>query len=122
EDPRYEPPATPGFWSGRPSQPESFYADESRARVLVTETRTVLYPLATGVATIGSATASLVFASPEDESFRWLAGRPRQREATIESPPVHLRVRALPPGPPAGFDGAVGSFVAAWSADRDRTS
>jgi len=45
EDPDYTPPTTPGFWSERFRDPESYYASENNRRVLVTETRARLIPL-----------------------------------------------------------------------------
>src|SRR5439155_560729 len=49
EDPRYSPPPTPGFWAERPSEPGSYYGESGGARVLVTETRTRIYPLSAGI-------------------------------------------------------------------------
>jgi hypothetical protein len=40
---------------------------------------------------------------------------------TVRSRPFEVNVRELPGGAPAGFEGAVGRFTLAWSADRDRT-
>lgn len=123
EDPRYAPPATPGFWSEEASRPESYYADEGGRRVLVTETRTRLYPIAVGRTSIGEATASVALAAPGGVSdpLRWLRGQVPRRELTLKSAPVEVDVRPLPDGAPAGFDGAVGAFTATWSADRDET-
>ena len=121
EDPRYGPPSTTGFWAEPPSRPASYYAQEGDQRVLVTETRARLYPLAAGVATIGPAMAELVVASGNAfDPFQMLGGGRRRVE--LRSDPVPVRVRALPRGAPAGFDGAVGSLELAWSADRDHTS
>ena len=121
EDPRYGPPSTTGFWAEPASRPASYYAQEGNERVLVTETRTRLYPLAAGVATIGPAVAQLVLASGNSfDPFQWPGGGRRRIE--LRSDPVPVRVRPLPRGAPAGFDGAVGSFQLAWSADREHTS
>jgi len=40
----------------------------------------------------------------------------------VRSTPVKVHVRALPPNPPAGFDGAVGSMNIRWSSDRAHTT
>jgi hypothetical protein len=121
EDPRYGPPSTTGFWAEPASRPASYYAQEGDRRVLVTETRSRLYPLAAGVATIGSAAAELILASgPSFDPLQWPGGGRRRIE--VRSDPVPVRVRPLPGGAPPGFDGAVGSFGLAWSADRERTS
>lgn len=124
EDPQYTPPATPGFWSERFSEPESYYAAQGTQRVLVTETRARLYALAVGEATVGEAVASVALASPGPllDPFGWLGGRVPRRELTLKSAPVRVQVRALPPGAPPGFDGAAGSFTVSFTADRARTS
>lgn len=122
EDPRYTPPATPGFWAERSTPPESYYAGEAMTRVLVTETRSRLYPLAAGEAKIGEATAQLVLAQADRfDPLAWLNGMPARRAIEVRSTPATVRVRPLPPGAPAGFDGAVGRFGAHWQADRART-
>ena len=121
EDPRYGPPSTTGFWAEPPSRPSSFYAVEGDQRVLVTETRARLYPLAAGLATVGSAIAELTLAAGNAfDPFPWPGGG--RRRVQVHSEPVQVRVRALPRGAPPGFDGAVGSFDLAWSADRASTS
>jgi len=122
EDPQYTPPATPGFWTDKTSQPESYYADERSHRVLVTETRTRLYPLAAGTATVGEAAAALALATGADDPSTWIGGRVPRREVVVRSRPIPVRVRALPAGAPAGFGGAVGNLSARWSADRERTT
>lgn len=122
EDPQYVPPATPGFWAGKPSRPQSYYADEGNARVLVTETRTRIYPLASGDARIGQATASLALVVPGgNDPLRWLRGRVPRHEIHVASRPLAVHVRELPAGAPADFDGAVGSYTLSWSADRSST-
>ena len=122
EDPQYTPPATPGFWTDKSSQPESYYADEHRNRVLVTETHTRLYPLAAGIATVGEAEANLALATGANDPTTWIGGRPPRREEVVRSRPIQVRVRPLPAGAPDGFGGAVGNLSARWSADRERTT
>jgi hypothetical protein len=123
EEPNYVPPVTTGFWAETPSRPESYVASQAGRRVLVTETRARLVPLAPGIARIGSASVDLALArSGPADRLRWLSGRGGQRLLTVRSQPIEVRVRPLPPGAPAGFDGAVGTFVLRWSADRAATS
>lgn len=123
EEPAYAPPMTTGFWAETPSRPVSYYATQGGRRVLVTETRTRLYPLAPGLARIGPAGAGVVFeATDATDPQRWESGRVPRREVALRSQPIEVVVRALPPGAPAGFDGAVGTFTVRWSADRTRTS
>lgn len=123
EDPRYSPPPTPGFWGEGPSEPESYYGSQSAARVLVTETRTRLYPLVSGVQTVGSAEAILVIETGGQafDPFGWFRGGAR-RQMEIRSNPVRVRVRPLPPGAPENFGGAVGTYSLQWSVDRRRSS
>ncbi len=123
EDPRYSPPPTPGFWGETASVPESYYGSQSGVRVLVTETRTRLYPLVPGIQTVGAAEAILVVETGGQafDPFGWFRGGAR-RQMEIRSNPVRVRVRALPAGAPANFGGAVGAYTLQWSVDRPRTS
>ncbi len=122
EDPQYVPPPTPGFWAEPASRPESYYAAEGNQRVLVTETRARLYPLAAGRAGVGEAVARLALLGDESlDPSRWTMGQVPRREVTVRSTPLAVAVRALPPGAPAGFDGAVGALSVTWSADRAQT-
>jgi hypothetical protein len=122
EDPSYVPPPTPGFWAEGFSRPESFFAAEGTRRVLVTETRARLYPLAPGTASIGEAAAALALAGSGDDPSLWIGGRVPRREVVVRSTPVKVSVRPLPPGAPGGFDGAVGVFEVSWSIDRASTA
>jgi hypothetical protein len=123
EEPAYVPPMTTGFWAETASRPESYYALQAGRRVLVTETRTRLYPLAPGVARIGPAGATILMQEGGPAGpLGWIAGAGPQRELTLRSQPLLVPVRPLPAGAPPGFDGAVGSFSVSWSADRTRTS
>ena len=121
EDPQYTPPTTTGFWTDKPSAPESFYGDEHGRRVLVTETRMRMFPLAGGHATIGEASAHVAVAGgdPQDP-LGWLSGGGR-RDFVLRSHPIDVAVRPLPPGAPAGYGGAVGDLSIRWEADRAST-
>jgi hypothetical protein len=122
EDPQYTPPATPGFWTDKTGAPESYYADQHASRVLVTETRTRIYPLAPGEATVGEAVATLALASGERDPQAWVGGQVPRREAVVRSQPLPVRVRPLPVDAPGGFTGAVGGLSVRWTADRASTS
>ena len=117
EDPQYIPPTTTGFWTDRFSAPESYYADLRGERVLVTETRARLFPLAVGDAEIGEAAAQVVVASGGADPFQM-----QGRSLRVRSQPVRVRVRPLPRGAPNGFTGGVGTMEARWTADREHTS
>jgi hypothetical protein len=123
EDPTYVAPATPGFWAEPFTRPESYFAAEGTRRVLVTETRARLYPLAAGPATVGEAAAALALVvDGSNDPGSWSFGRVPRREVTVHSNPVTVNVRALPRGAPPGFDGAVGVFDVHWSLDRASTA
>lgn len=68
-------------------------------------------PLAAGTSTVAPVQVRYAFAEHFDSDV--FGGRqPRDRhEATVESAVQQLVVRALPPGPPPGFGGAVGTFT-----------
>lgn len=118
----YAPPVTTGFWADAPSRSESYVATLAGRRVLVTERRTRLYPLALGPR-IGSAGATVALEEQGGtDPLRGFSGQAGRRELTLRSKPIELHVRPLPAGAPQGFDGAVGTFTFAWSADRTRTS
>ncbi|MEO5619217.1 MAG: BatD family protein, partial [Candidatus Eisenbacteria bacterium] len=119
EAPEYAPPATTGFWAERASEPETYYAQQGGGRVLVTETRTRLYPLAAGRTTIGEASAALVLADEQSPFSIFGLG---QNAVILKSQPVAVMVRPLPPGAPAGFTGAVGDLELSWTADRAQTA
>jgi len=117
EDPQYIPPTTTGFWADRFTNPESYYADVRGERVLVTETRARLFPLAVGDADIGEAAAHIVVASGGADPFQM-----QGRSLRVRSQRVRVRVRPLPRGAPRGFTGGVGAVETRWTADRDHTS
>jgi hypothetical protein len=122
QDPEYVPPATPGFWTDRPSPPESYYADAYGQRVLVTETRTRLYPLAAGRLTVGPAQAMVVIpVQRPGDPFGFLGGG-AGRQIALASDSQHVEVSALPEPQPDGYGGAVGTFEVRWGADRQRTA
>jgi hypothetical protein len=122
QDPDYAPPSTPGFWADRPSPPESFYADAGGERVLVTETRTRLYPLAAGKLTIGPAAALVVIRTDEPDPFSLFGRGSTARPMQLASESLRVEVAPLPRPAPAGFIGAVGDFEALWWCDRGETA
>lgn len=119
----YVPPVNTGFWAEARSQKESYRATVAGRHVLVGETRTRLYPLAPGLARIGSVGVGVVLEELDGaDPQSWDSGQAPRRELSLRSQPIDVRVRPLPPGAPPGFDGAVGTFTVRWSADRTRTS
>jgi hypothetical protein len=116
EDSQYDSPATPGFWTEGWSDPVQYESREGSRPVLVVERHQRLYPLAAGSGRIGPARGLV---SPVG-GLPSLVGGARGLE--LASPPVPVRVRSLPPGAPAGFDGGVGAFTVAWWSDRSHTT
>jgi hypothetical protein len=115
----YQPSDLTGFWAEPESKAATSWTDASRTLRMV-ETRRQLYALAAGKVTIGSASANLALAAASSDAPTF--GRERvARVVLVESGPVTVRVRALPPGAPAGFGGAVGDLEGHWSCDRGRT-
>lgn len=121
DESQYSTPNTPGFWTESWGDPTVYEAREGGRPVLVTERAMRVYPLAPGVATVGQAVATVTPTSTSsgDPFFGQVL---LQRPIEISSDSFHVRVRPLPAGAPAGFDGAVGTLEWAWSADRSHTA
>lgn len=106
----YAPENLTGFWS-EPEGRRTIRRIEPGSPLRVVETRRRLYPLAAGRVTIGSANAMLTVGE-RPGAF----GGPRT--VSVESGPLQVRVRPLPPAAPADFSGAVGWLVPIWTRDR----
>ena len=118
---QYVPPATTGFWTERWSEPTSYEAREGGKPVVVMERRLRLYPLAAGDVHVGEALAVVTPASGggfDPFGGSMFDGRPSE----VRSDSLRVRVRALPAGAPAAFEGAVGRFVVSFSLDRDHAT
>lgn len=115
----YSAPATPGFWSESWGEPIEYRGSADGRPAAITERRARLYPLAPGVATVGS--ASLVVSPAPSLSDRFFGG-PALRPVEVRSDSVRVAVRPLPAGAPAGFENAVGAFTVAWALDRGHTA
>jgi hypothetical protein len=95
--PQYHAPTFTGFWSEHESSQYEYRVQAAGRIYEVTEVQTILFPTAAGPVTIDSArltTAGSFFRS----------GR------TLQTKPVALDVKPLPPNAPADFGGAVGQF------------
>lgn len=97
EQPDYEPPTFAGFWSETQSDQMEYATSAGGRDYLVTELKTVLFPTVVGDLTIDPARLTIL-------GGFFSAG------ARLETQPLTLAVRPLPPGAPAGFSGAVGRF------------
>lgn len=107
-DPLYAPPTTPGFYAEKTGPVRSTYVQDSEGRWLVGETQTVLYPTQAGRLIIGAAHATCLLADID---------LPGGREVELESRPLAVDVRPLPP-PPAGYAGAVLAGTLSGGLDR----
>jgi hypothetical protein len=117
----YSAPGTPGFWSESWGDPVEYRAQMGGRAVAVTERRARLYPLAPGIATIGSASLVVAAAPSAVDPFSSLPN-PSPRPIEIRSDSVRVAVRALPAGAPPGFGNAVGDFQLSWGLDRGHTA
>ena len=104
---RYTPPGFAGFWNSQPFEQDEYTETVDSNEYRVIELRTVLFPSVVGAVAIEPAALTIPTGS---------SGVPH----VIESAPVTVDVRPLPPGAPAGFTGAVGRF--SISAEVDTTT
>ena len=94
---RYAPPAFTGFWNSQSIEQDEYTETIDSNEYRVVELRTLLFPSVVGTIAIEPAALTI----PNGSS-----GAP----SVIESAPVAVDVRPLPPRAPAGFTGAVGRF------------
>ena len=96
--PSYNPPAFTGFWKSAELDPVQFDVISLSGQTYhVVEERTVLFPAVSGSTEIGP--ASLAVPSESGDELE-----------EIQTLPLIFDVKSLPPGAPAGFNGAVGEF------------
>ena len=103
---RYVPPNFSGFWTYQPTEPDEYIEAIDSSDYRVVEIQTALFPSVVGTVEIGASTLTV----PANSS-----GTPN----ILESAPVIVDVRPLPPGAPAGFEGAVGNFDISAEVDAD---
>jgi oxygen tolerance protein BatD len=122
DNPGYTPPTTEGFWREDlpPPPPGVEIVDGKRYRVL--EVRMAIFPTTPGTHTIGEAVLDCQVEDPtrqRDPFSSFFGGSPFEaKHVVLRSRPVTVTVKALPPGAPPGFQGAVGDFKLDVSADR----
>lgn len=119
EESQYDAPITPGFWSETWGDVTRYEAREGRLPVIVIESSVRVYPLAAGIARIGSARA--VVAPAGNGLLDPFTGLDTGR-IEIRSDSLRIQVRPLPDGAPTGFDGGVGRYRVTWSSDRSHTA
>ena len=94
---RYEPPSFAGFWNTQRIDQDEYAETIDSNEYRIVELRTVLFPSVVGTIAIEPAALTVATGS---------SGAPN----VIESLPVAVDVRPLPPVAPARFTGAVGRF------------
>ena len=94
---RYEPPGFAGFWNNQAVEQDQYPETIDSVEYQVIELRTLLFPSVVGTVAIDPAGLAVSTGSSGDQSL-------------LESPPVAVEVRPLPPASPVGFTGAVGRF------------
>lgn len=102
--PEYGAPPFKGFWSEHETEQYDYRVQAYGRIYQVSEVRTVLFPSIVGPVTIEAASLTT-----PGSFFR--------RGAVLQTEPVVLDVRPLPPMAPAGFSGAVGQFSLTASVD-----
>ena len=102
----YEWPDFSGFWTYQETERHDYYEKVDSNDYRVVEIQTALFPSVVGTVEIGASTLTVPASS---------SGTPN----ILESAPVIIDVRPLPPGAPAGFAGAVGSFDISTEVDAD---
>ncbi|MFN8588067.1 MAG: BatD family protein [Candidatus Eisenbacteria bacterium] len=114
------PPPMPGFWAERFSDLFEYTGRLDGRPVGIVESRARIYPLAPGVATIGRAHVAIGIGITGQDPF---TGQPTGgRVVVLHSESLAVRVKPLPPGAPAGFTKAVGTFGVSWALDRGHAS
>ncbi len=99
---RHEYPATEGFYAmdfrtGRDEREVDGWPYE------LNQYYQTLYPIQTGVLTIGPWRWEGMARATTQAGFQ-------RRDVTLETAPIEVEVKPLPPGAPSGFSGAVGQF------------
>lgn len=106
--PSYAAPGFTGFWSQSEEDQQKNYRVSAGGRIYnVSELSTLLFPTAAGDVTIEPAQIII-----PDSIF--------QRGGALQTDPVTLSIKPLPPGAPAAFNGAVGQYTI--QADLDSTA
>lgn len=117
----WKPPSTGGFWSEGLGPPRQERVRWNGTEYAMMEIPTALFPTRTGRLTIGSGQIRCRVARVEQPPDPWsMLAIPNviPEEVVLRSDPITVMVDPLPPGAPAGFQGAVGNFELAVRADR----
>lgn len=109
EQPEYEAPDFAGLWREHQVEQQDYTLDAAGRDYRVTELRSVLFPMMAGPLTI-------------DPAVLTVPGDLFDRGHVLQTKPVSLDVLPLPPGAPAGFQGAVGRFTIEAQVDTTETT
>ena len=102
--PHYEPPAFTGFWTENQTDQSQYQVQAGGQFYDVTELRTVLFPSLAGPVTIEPARITI-------------PGGFFSSGAELQTQPVTLDVKPMPPNAPPSFNGAVGQFALSGTVD-----
>ena len=115
-NPSFSMPDAGGFWKENlPARDVRIVTIEGR-RYQLLEVDLALFPTRSGRLEIGASQVSLTVQS--NDRRRDPFGFRRGKQVQLETKPITLDVKALPPGAPEGFDGAVGDYVLEVQADK----
>ncbi len=109
----WKPPGTAGFWTESLGPPRRGRVRLHGTDYEVMEIPSALFPTKTGRLTIGPAQVRVRVARVVQPPDPWsMLGMPDvvPQDLSLSSDPVTVVVDPLPPGAPAGFQGAVGDF------------
>jgi len=98
DQPQYQAPSFQGFWNGQQADQQDYQVQAAGRLYRVAEIRTILFPSVVGPLTIEPARLTV-------------PGGFFSTGTTLQSRPIELDVRPLPPDAPPGFNGAVGQFT-----------
>jgi hypothetical protein len=102
--PQYDAPSFNGFWSEQQSDQPQYTTQAAGRTYRVIELKTTLFPTAAGSVTI-------------DRARLTIPGDFFSRDMVLETEPVEVQVKPLPPDAPNGFNGAVGQFTLSAEVD-----
>lgn len=105
------------FWSEEVQKENKYYKELGGKRYVVSEFKVILFPTKSGALNIAPAELkaqveeALNFPSAFNDPFFTMRGAPLSyRPRVLRSSEIHLEVKDLPAGAPAGFTGLVGQF------------
>ncbi|MDI6641013.1 MAG: BatD family protein [Elusimicrobiota bacterium] len=122
--PQYQPPQTTGFMTEDLPPQLNYYTVIDGVKYLVTEIRTALFPISSGLLTVGKATLECTiedFSPPtdffSDDFFKRFFHEGKR--VLLQSEPINIQVTKLPEeNKPKDFSGCVGNYKIKSSVDK----